>query len=863
METNEVLAIVKPLAFGSGKEVQRLKFGNLKNSKFAKVMKRIFMVLLVVFAAAAIAGVIYAVVQISKAPDISEIDATPHGYMTTILDKDGNVTNHLSVTESNRIYVKLEEIPKHLQDAFIAIEDARFYKHGGIDLIGIARAAWKGITTFDFSQGASTITQQLLKNNVFTEWMSETSFMDRLSRKIQEQYLAIRLEQEYSKEWILENYLNTINLGGGTRGVQVAAQYYFSKDVSELTLAESALIAGITKNPSAYNPFKNPEKSLERQHLVLNAMLDQEIISKEVYDQAMLENVITKLNTASANAGAQVFSWFEDAMLMQIVKDLTTKYTYTEEEAWDLVYSGGLTIHSTVDTKLQDICEEAAVSSEWYNGEEQISIVMTDVSTGAVAAIVGGREEKTSSLVYNRATSAIRQPGSTIKILGEYAAALDTKAITLGTVLDDTYYEYSDGTVIRNGYGSFKGMTTVRDAIAVSGNVIALKVFQMAGVDTVWKYLEDFGITTLKEEDRNEALAIGGTHNGVTNLEMTAAYNAIANDGNYVKPYFYTTVVDRNQKVILSNEHQMHQAVSKETADLLTSAMEDVITSGTGKDCAVKGITLAGKSGTTNDNRDLWFMGFSSYYTCGIWGGYDDNSSQSNGSYVKKIWQDVMELAHQDKENKELVDTKQFKTAAICKKCGKLAEKGLCDQTLQGDMIVTEYFRKGEKPSESCDCHVKVTICKDSNMPVSSFCPSSSQETKIYLKEGSSGTDDAQYVIPAELKALLEAAQNGDNTAPDASDPGQGDPNEAGQPEEKRYTCNIHTDFWDLLFPPKNPQENQETENETDSDHSSSNDPSTDTEQNESQDQSENTDQEGTESSTEHNEGHGNNHDHE
>lgn len=762
-------------------------------------------------------GLICLIAVISKAPDISEIDATPHGYMTTILDKDETVINHLSVTESNRIYVKLDEIPKHLQKAFIAIEDARFYKHGGIDMKGILRAGFRGVMNgFKFKEGASTITQQLLKNNVFTGWMSEQTFMDRVTRKLQEQYLAIRLEQEYSKDWILENYLNTINLGGGTRGVQVAAQFYFAKDVSELTLAESTLIAGITKNPSLYNPFKNAEASLKRQDLVLDAMLAQEMITQEQYDEAQLENVISKLNSASANKAAQIFSWFEDAMLVQIIEDLTTKYTYTEEEAWDLIYSGGLTIYSTQDTQLQRICENVTTNPEYYSGDEQISVVVTDVTTGAVAALIGGREAKDSSLVYNRATTSIRQPGSTIKVIGEYAAALDEGLITLGTVFDDAPYSYSDGTQMSNSYSTYKGMTTVREAIAVSGNVIALKVFQEAGADSVMKYLEEFGISTLTADDRNEALALGGTHNGVTNFEMTAAYNTIANDGYYVKPYYYTKIVNRDGKVILENQPEARSVVAKETAQLLTSAMQSVITSGTGTATAVEGVTLAGKSGTTNDNRDLWFIGFSSYYTCGIWGGHDDGSVQTSGGYVKQIWQAIMKAAHEGKENHKLLNSKGLTTETICTKCGNLAVSGLCDDTLQGDMTKKEYFREGEAPAKKCDCHVEYTICKDSNLLASSFCPLDSKQKAIYLKKGTSGTADAQYVIPETIKmldpeldgkideSLLEGAdgsvssENNENTE---ASTGEGNGTDVSK-ESHSGICNIHTNLWDLLFPP-------------------------------------------------------------
>ncbi len=713
-----------------------------------------------------LAGVIFVGIQISNAPDISEIDARPEGYLTTVLDKDGEVMKNLFVAESNRVHVSLEVIPDHLEQAFIAIEDARFESHMGIDIKGIFRAFYQGLKTGSFSQGASTITQQLLKNNVFTGWVGEATFYDRLCRKIQEQFLAIRLEQKYSKDWILENYLNTINLGGGTRGVQVAAQYYFGKDVSQLTLSESALIAGITQNPSGYNPLKNPEKSLERYERVLDAMLAQGYISQEEHDLSMAEDIIGQLNQDSENRGMQIFSWFEDALVEQVVADLMEMYDYDETEAWNLLYTGGLTIYSTQDTKLQQICEEVATDSKWYKADQEISVVMMDVSTGAVAAIVGGSKEKTASLSYNRATEAVRQPGSTIKIIGEYAAAVDMGLMDLGTVIDDAPYSYSNGANIRNSYSTYKGMTMLREAVAASSNVIALKTFQTVGMDAVFGYLQKFGISTLTNEDKNEALAIGGTYNGVTNLEMTAAYNTIANDGKYTKPFYYTKVLNRDGLLLLENKATYSNVIGKDTATVLTLAMQEVIASGTGTAAAVKGVDLAGKSGTTNDSRDVWFVGYSSYYTCGIWGGYDNNAAQTSGGYVKQIWQAIMKQAHAGKENIPLVDKDELTCVTVCTKCGKLAVEGVCDTTLQGNMTTEEYFVKGTAPVLPCTCHVKKTLCKSSGLQKGIFCPDDSAEDKVYLIAGTEGTVDYEYVMP----------------------------------ENVNNVCDVHTSFWDDLF---------------------------------------------------------------
>ncbi len=700
--------------------------------------------LLCVIAAAGI----YIAVQILKAPSVSTVDITPDGYLSVIENSSGEKTQSLYSSESNRIYVPLNATPDYLQNAFIAIEDARFRTHHGVDLKGILRAAAKAAASGGkVTEGASTITQQLLKNNVFEGWMEETDFESRLSRKIQEQYLAILVERKYSKDWILENYMNTINLGGGTRGVQTAAQYYFGKDVSELSLSESALLAGITKNPTSYNPKENPEKSLERRNLVLNAMEEQGYITAEEKQAALEEAVIGNLVYEGAQS-ASVLSWFEDALLVSVVNDLMEQKGMTEEEAWDLIYTGGLTIHSTENSVLQAICEETVNLPEYIQDTEQVSIVITDVETGAVAAIAGGRGEKTASLVYNRTVEAVRQPGSTIKIIGEYAAALNEGITTLGSTWEDEPYTYSDGTELQNSTGTYNGKTTIRQAISTSSNVVALKTLQAVGIETTAAYLQHFGITTLTEADYVEALAIGGTSSGVTNLELTGAYNAIAAGGQYVRPYYYTTVTDHDGAVILENTGGKTEAVSSDTAKLLTLGMEEVIQSGTGTSVYLDNLELAGKSGTTNDSRDSWFVGFSSDWTCGVWGGYDDNSPQADGSYVKEIWRTIMEqtaLLSEESTGTALVDTGSLTAKTICTKCGNLAIADLCDQTVQGDMTAVEYYAPGTEPAGYCSCHVRITLCADSGMRSSRYCPESSTYDSIFLKTAAAGTADEGY----------------------------------------------------------------------------------------------------------------------
>ena len=689
----------------------------------------------------------------ATAPKLDTDDIAPDGYRTTVLDADGEEMVTLAGEASNRIYVTLDEIPEDLQNAFIAIEDERFYTHHGVDLRGIARAAWQNLTSGSLSQGASTITQQLIKNNVFAAGTTERTALDRIQRKLQEQYLALRLERKTSKEWILENYLNTINLGGGTWGVQTAALRYFGKDVSDLTLSECAVLAGITKSPTGYNPLKNPEASRQRQKQVLAKMLELGMISRKAHDEALADDVYGRMGQTNTAAGTtDILSYFEDAMLYQVLDDLMANLGCTEEEAWQLIYRGGLTIRSTQDSDLQAICEEEVNRESNYSTGAQASVVIIDPANGQVKAIVGGRGEKTGSLTLNRATSSVRQPGSTIKVVGEYAAALDQGTATLGTVYDDAPYTYSDGTAIRNASGSFGGMTTVRKAIANSVNVVALKCFQETGMDAVWEKLAQFGFAHLTEADRVEALALGGTHGGVTNLELTAAYAAIANGGTYIAPTYYTQVLDREGKVLLDKTPKQHQVLQPSTAALLTNAMEDVLTSGTGTRAAFSGMDLAGKSGTTTDMRDLWFVGYSPYYACGVWGGYDDFTTQSSSAYVKTLWKAIMERAHRDLDYESFSGIGDLERATICTKCGRLAVEELCDSTVQGNMSRREYFAPGTAPTEECDCHVAVKVCQRSGKTSGTYCPWVDVETKVYLREASEGTGDTAFVLTPEIE---------------------------------------------------------------------------------------------------------------
>lgn len=785
---------------------------------------RLFLICIIaVIVASGIIAYLYAKNLIDQLPDVSTIDISPTGYMSTVYDSDGNEIETLASTGANRTYVTLDEIPENLQHAFVAIEDARFYEHNGIDLQGIVRAAATGVINgFDFSQGASTITQQLLKNNYFTTWTSEHTFADSLNRKIQEQYLAVQLEKIVKKPVILENYLNSINLGQNTLGVEAAAERYFNKPVSELTLSESAVIAGITQNPTKYNPISHPEENAKRRKKVLNNMLEQGYITDAEYEEAMSDDVYDQIQVLNTDFSTQSTSYFVDALTDEVVADLQERLGYSETEAYKMLYSGGLSIYSTQDTAIQNIVQDEINNTENYNGNEKISfsyrltlnksdgstanysditmlnyikasssrtnleydtqeeaeaaveeykqavmepgdeiagesitftlqpqaaMTVMDHSTGHVVAMIGGRGDKTAAKTLNRATGITRQPGSTFKVIACYAAALDAGGKTLASVQNDKPTTYADGTPLKNYNKQYLGWTNIRTAITNSINVVTVETIGDIGTGLGFQYAKDLGITTLTDGDNNQSLALGGITNGVTNLDLTAAYATIANGGEYNTPIFYTTVVDHQGNIILDNRENSSRRVLKETtAWLLTSAMQDVMTQGTGKVANFSGMAVAGKSGTTTKNKDTVFAGFTPYYTAVIWGGYDDNTPQSYTTYSKVIWKGVMSRIHENLAEKNFVMPDGIVTASVCKKSGKLAIPGVCDCDPRGSMVYTEYFEKGTEPTEYCDHHYLGYVCTQSHMFANSECP---QYGGVFIIGAGAGSADEPYGVNA------------------------------------------------------------------------------------------------------------------
>lgn len=731
---------------------------------------------------------------IAQAPDISNVAVSPTEAATYIYNQEGQRVQKLTLPEANRDLVTLDRVPVQLQHAVVAVEDERFYQHKGIDPKGILRAAWIGITSGHFSEGASTITQQLLKNSVFPGWTSEVTFQDRLVRKIQEQYLALQLEKEMSKEQILEDYLNIINLGAGCYGVQAAAYRYFGKDVSELTLSECTVIAGITQNPTAYNPILYPEKNAARRKTVLNNMLEQGYITQAEYDQALADDVYSRIhsNEENTDSTASIYTYYQDALIDQVLNDLMEEKGYTYKQAFKAVYTGGLRIFSAQDDAIQAICEEEfdradnfpsgtevgidyALSIENPEGEitnygneelrsyvrrngnpsfdlmystreeaqasadafrasvlkegdtvlgerititpqPQASVTVIDQSTGYIKAIVGGRGSKDASLTLNRSSYTKRQPGSTFKILTTYAPALDACGKTLATLFDNEEYAYEDGTKVSNwDLNHYTGPTTIREAIIRSINIVAVKCITEITPQLGFNYARALGITSLHESydtgteiltDIIQPLALGGITEGVTNLELCGAYAAIANLGQYIKPKFYTQVLDQYGNVVLDNTHPAASTAMKaSTAYLLTDAMKEVISNPQGTaygQINLGMMPVAGKTGTTSDYKDIWFAGYTPYYTCCVWGGYDNNDAlPSDGiyhTYNKVLWTAIMSRIHEGLPISSFHTPDDIVTVSICRSSGLAAIPGVCSS-------YEEKFALGTQPAQYCTIH--------------------------------------------------------------------------------------------------------------------------------------------------------------
>lgn len=748
---------------------------NTEKKKKISILRIILItfIILSIVGTACVMGLVVGVIKNAPPIDPHNIEMYESSFM---YDSNGQLIE--KVYGSNfRSLVTLDKIPKDLENAVISIEDERFYDHKGVDIKRLFGALWYDLKTFSKAQGASTITQQLAKNMY-------TSNEKTINRKIKDTYYAIQLEKTLSKEEILETYLNTFYLGRGAIGVQAAAQTYFSKDVGELTLAESAMIAGITKNPSKYSPYTTQRldgnenldelknllvppypktantdpasdaekemfeklhknglinnfhydqlkkeqivvrkavvnnKAKERQETVLYKMLELGHISQSEYDQAKNEEIIIKVGSQTQ---ANVSSYFVDLVKDDVI-DALVKEGKTEDEARDMLYNGGLRIYSTMDVNIQKILETEYQKNSNFPGtftdkngniQPQSAMVIMDYRTGQVKALVGGRMIGGKKL-YNRAVNP-RQPGSAIKPIAVYLPALDS-GMTAATAIDDspTGYKYSSNEKWKphNYANRYRGPITLRQSVQHSSNVGAVKAAEMlssspySSVEVMVDFLENMGISTIVKtpghNDKNfSALTLGGMTKGITPLEMTAAYGSMANGGTYIKPMLFSKIEDSNGNIILNNKTVKHSVTTPQTAYIMTDILATVVNSGTGGRARISNMPVAGKTGTTSDNNDAWFAGYTPYYVGATWIGNDYNQRLKTGSAMSSsLWSKVMTQVHKGLPRKSFKRPSGIVTQNVCLESGQLPTH-FCEKT------TTEKFVAGTEPKKYCEMHTQ------------------------------------------------------------------------------------------------------------------------------------------------------------
>ncbi len=603
----------------------------------------------------------------------------------------------------NRIWISIDKIPENLSNAFIAIEDQRFKKHSGVDWkrTGAAFINWlPNVNILSGNQGGSTLTQQLIKNITLDNGQDA-------SRKFREIIRALSIEKMLNKQTILEAYLNTISLGNGICGVQVAANYYFNKDVSELTLSECACIAAITKNPSALDPIRHLDENDRRRRLVLDSMYEQGLIKYDDYSKAYDQKIIID-NRQKGHFEKEVNSYFIDALIDDIIDDLINKYKCSKETASAMIYNGGYKIYATVNPQIQSTMENVYLDTDRYfsqkkNGENvQSSMTVMDYQ-GHIVGIVGGVGKKTVNRSLNRATSAPRQPGSTMKPLGAYAPALDSGKIYYSSVFQDKPLEkyYKDGKPgPKEWYGYYAGNMTIATAIERSANTIPCHIIKDMGVNKSYDFLtKKLNLKYLTKNDKNiAALALGGCNYGITTMESAASYAIFGNGGKYYTPTTYYKIEKANGEIELNSDIKGSQVIKPDTATLMNKLLQGVVYGwqGTGRGIAgYNRMKAYAKTGTSSESNDLWMVAGTPYYVGSVWYGFDQNGTIYNQGAAATVWRTVMTEIHKDLEFKEFESLTEMKTQKCCMYTGKL----------KGDKcyyVGDSYFIDGVK-NEVCD----------------------------------------------------------------------------------------------------------------------------------------------------------------
>lgn len=695
---------------------------------------------------------------IQSAPDIDALDISQNGAVTKILDSNDGVISEVSSDLGGQKYVTLKKIPDSLQDAVIATQDERFYDHKGIDVANILRDNAKGIFLENYTEEEKTITQQLLENTVFSGWPAIYN-VNYFERTLQEEYLAFQLEKRVSKQWILESYLNTLSFGDGITGAEAAAERYFGKSVSKLNLSESAVLAATSVDSAKYDPLTKPQNNATERRTVLRLMRQQGFITQKQYQEALADDVysrIEQVNQSSVDTSLKVTSYFTEKLLTDVADDLQSQLGYTQTQAYNAIYRGGLTIYSTQDSDIQTVCDAQASEPKNMTAGTKVSFLY-ELTVKNKNGTVSNYDEKSLLAYYKKRTpdysmnyankkdaekaisgfkdhvlksgysvvgelvSFIHEPEASITVVDQHNG--EVKAMTGGRearVSDQTPNRSVD--MLRQPGSAFNVLSTytgaldsgeytlaslvgnginVRSAISNSDRTAVRNVMKAISPQTAYELLREYGFSSLTGRDISNALAYGSVTNGVNNLEMTAAYATIADSGVYIKPHLYTKVVDRDGNVLLDSTMEKHSVMKASTAYLLTSAMQDAASDGTAKGAKFGDAEIAGQTGESIDGADMWYAGFSASYTCVVWNGYDDGSSFQKAEYPTSLWKNIMSRIGDSSATKGIRVPSGVTTASICRKSGLLANIGICPD------VYKEYFADGTQPKKHCELHKK------------------------------------------------------------------------------------------------------------------------------------------------------------
>ena len=810
-------------------------------------------------------GAYFSIIQGAPPLDVLSFNLLEGSFDSVILDAHGNELARLE-GGVNRVFAEWDEIPEHVINAFVAIEDERFWEHNGVDAQGMVRAVYQTLFRGN-TQGASTITQQLIKNQLDLR-------RNTIETKLQEQILAVQFEamlveelgsQEAAKQRILHLYLNEIYLGSGNQGVQAASWFYFNKSVSELTLSEAAVIAAITQWPWAHNPLRFPEGNRPRQVAVLDSMLRLGYITEEEHAYAVADDPFARIRlVADEIHDTTVWIFFVDAVIERLFQDFMAQ-GLDRREAERLIFHGGLRIYTTMDPRVQDILDETFLNEEhfptnpqdfeyhltyivtirsettghevhrqreshqwgrrvtshdmfeefrnwaeadmlgmddyivsrafFYAPQPQSSMVIIDHNTGHVLGMAGQRGEKQTNRALNRATNTTRQPGSVFKIFASFAPAFDVGLITAATVYDDVPHIITEHGVervwpsnwwVRQAF-PYRGLNNVRTAIADSHNVIAVRNIMAVGTHTAHNYLRRFGFTTITDaEAYNPAMALGGLTHGVTNIELTAAMGAIANGGVLQPTILYTLVVDMNGEILIDNRNLPGtQVLNRDAAYMLIDTMRSVITHGTGGSARFQNITMdnAGKTGTTQEGRDLYYTGSTPHLTASVWVGHDrPRPLTTNVTSVRpdtRIWRYVMERIHVelDLPTAFFQQPPGFERVQVCSVSGRLPIPGVCTHDPRGNMTITELFAPGTAPTTTCHIHQVAYVNTVTGMLASEWCPADQVVRRVGFRRdrswmevaGNVAIRDAAHELPWQVCNVHNALNSG-ITMPDTDD---------------------------------------------------------------------------------------------